>query len=131
MEKLPQDAKLVAITTTSCSDIIGVFKGTNEDGSIKVQNPQIFIVHSNSWVPYAAIIEAEERTFDIPAHACAIIGEPIKLIERAYKDDFAIMFEDLDTNFIKQELKARADLAEQASPVHGEVESKGGIILKS
>jgi hypothetical protein len=123
------EQQVVSVVLTAGIDILGILVDETEDGLV-IKDPQMFMLGTNQFIPYAATLASNERTFEIPHHAIALYGEPVAFFTHAYKETFDHHFA-LENSLILKEAKAKADIAELASPVHGKLSTDSGIILKS
>lgn len=123
--------QVISVALTSGVDLLGILHEETEIGYV-IENPQMFMLSTNQFIPHAATMKSEYdgmRAFEIPYHAVVNIGDPIDFFAQAYRDTYPELF--ADESELVQAAKAKADLVQEFSPVHGDVQSKGGIILKS
>lgn len=123
--------QVVALSLTSGLDVLGILIEETDCGYV-IKDPQMFILPTNQFIPWAATLKSQyddARMFEIPHHAIAAFGEPIDFFAVAYQETFPEYFVK-DSELLKR-AKDKADVVELHSPVHGAVQSEGGIILKS
>lgn len=132
---MTEEKQIISVTMVGGYDVLGILENQtfDEDGtlvSIEVRDPQIYNLLGNQFLPFGATAMIPERVFTFKPNHFIMACEAIPMFREAYRQTFPHHFPE-DKTEMEKDQEARIQMLESASPVHGNVKSEGGIILKA